>query len=496
MGSRLPGEGQKGRQPTAPLVTKGAGRGGISGLVGSVPGERLSAGASPGAAGRAWTAERLVQPPKGRLAGRAGLGPTPCWVHSGLAPHCLGGCGPSDRPRSSPRALRSHLGLQQGGECPAQRGQVRGPSPSAPLSSSQSAQRTEARGTAAAHPVEVGTGWPLRLAGPTLSEGDPRAKETPLLAVAVGSGCPREHTGCRTQVGPSLRPGAGTPPVPLAPITISACSALGSTQGAESPRRGGALVARGSACLAGSAGTKSPGLPGAARPLACRHERRKQASCHSQAAPTRSSTGGCPGRGLGTCCPGLGQGASPSSHTQGAGSKAICWAGWPTPCPCPAGSPGSSRRGPAVHTLLSHLEEATSPCPPQASSAGPPCSRDRGRARGRRGQLSAKSHQRGRQSAGGVAPDTGPLSSTRPPPQLRPRAPPRVQVYTGEPSRSTHSEGVWSEHREARTTAGWHLGCPHPQAEPGRPGSRHGILGLGWESWTPARPLEKTLLLH
>lgn len=79
MGSRLPGEGQKGRQPTAPLVTKGAGRGGISGLVGSVPGERLSGGTSPRAAGHAWTAERLVQPPKGHPAGRADLGPTPCW---------------------------------------------------------------------------------------------------------------------------------------------------------------------------------------------------------------------------------------------------------------------------------------------------------------------------------------------------------------------------------------------------------------------------------
>lgn len=127
---------------------------------------------------------------------------------------------------------------------------------------------------------------------------------------------------------------------------------------------------RGSACLAGSAGTKSPGLPGAASPLACRHERKRQASCHSQAAPTRSSTGGCPGRGLGTCCPGLGQGASPSSHTQGAGSKAICWAGWPAPCPCPAGSPGSSCRMPAVQTLLGRPEEAIYPRPTQASSAG------------------------------------------------------------------------------------------------------------------------------
>lgn len=147
-----------------------------------------------------------------------------------------------------------------------------------------------------------------------------------------GCGCglrdaPGENTGCRAQVGPSLRPGAGIPPVPLAPITISACSALGTTQGAESLRREVLLWLRGSACLAGSAGTKPPGLPGAARPLACQHECRRQASCYSQAAPTCSSTGGCPGRGLGTCCLGLGQGASPSSHTQGAESKAICRAG-------------------------------------------------------------------------------------------------------------------------------------------------------------------------
>lgn len=48
MGSRLPGEGQKGRQPMAPLVTKGAGRGGISGLVGSVPGNACLEAPAPG----------------------------------------------------------------------------------------------------------------------------------------------------------------------------------------------------------------------------------------------------------------------------------------------------------------------------------------------------------------------------------------------------------------------------------------------------------------
>lgn len=152
----------------------------------------------------------------------------------------------------------------------------------------------------------------------------------------------------------------------------------------------------------------------------------------------------------------------------------------------PARSPSSSRRVPAVHTLLSHPEEAISPCPPQASSAGLPHSRDRGRAQGVQGSSLNQKPQRDHQSAVGCwLPTRGPFS-IHPPSQLWLWGIPRAQVHTGEPSRSTHSGGVWSEHREARTTAGPASGLPPPPGrQRGLPTPRRSPAGqaAGVASW-------------
>lgn len=75
--------------------------------------------------------------------------------------------------------------------------------------------------------------------------------------------------------------------------------------------------------------------------------------------------------------------------------------GWPAPPP--------PRRLPAVRTLLSRPDEAGSPSPSQAFSAGPPLSRDGGRAQGWRDRFSTKSHHRGHQSTVGCwLPTQGP----------------------------------------------------------------------------------------
>lgn len=118
MGSRLPGEGQKGRQPTAPLVTKGAGRGGISGLVGSVPGERLSGGTSPGLLAVRGPRSGWFSPPRAALPGRQVLGQlragsTLAWPHTAWA-----AVGPATDPGPPPQPRRATSVCSRGGECP------------------------------------------------------------------------------------------------------------------------------------------------------------------------------------------------------------------------------------------------------------------------------------------------------------------------------------------------------------------------------------------
>ena len=143
--------------------------------------------------------------------------------------------------------------------------------------------------------------------------------------------------------------------------------------------------------------------------------------------------------------------------------------GWPAPPP--------PRRLPAVRTRLSRPDEAGSPSPSQAFSAGPPLSRDGGRAQGWQDRLSTKGHHRGHQSTVGCwLPTQGPpaLSWTQPP--FSTHSPSQLQPW-GAPRAEAPRWGVWSAQREAGTMVRPASGCLHSQAEPGKLGSSRSFLG-------------------
>lgn len=198
-------------QPHGSSGREGEGRGGISGLLG------------------ARTTQRLAQPPGAALPGRKVLGQL--WAGSTLAwPRTAWeGVGPVTDLGPSPQPLRNHLGLEKW-RVPlpgvGRWGAVR------PWSRSARASLHSPRPCRAQLRPPCGGGHGAASQSPRAhpQREDPRAKETPLWLWLWGQGCPWGAHGCRTQLSPSLRPGAGTPPVPSAPITVSACPALGTTR--------------------------------------------------------------------------------------------------------------------------------------------------------------------------------------------------------------------------------------------------------------------------